>query len=179
MKRRSQCDVERDYWRISMSRTFNINGTMFTCLRQWCCGTLRAWLWFTKTGLRPLLAPNIAHHFPLLSAPSQHLIHKAHSAHHVRKLIHPQSLTVEWSLPSFCVKLSLRILSQRFSLFYISQNTDCFIMDTAERFCRTFCRKPQFCLLLTVDCVLQLTRYKRLQNQKKSVHFHTAPQLLQ
>ncbi len=105
---------------------------MLTTLRQRCSGTLRAWLWFTKTELRPLLAPNIAYHLPPLSAPSRRMIHKAHSTNHVPELTHPQSLTTECNLPSFCVRLSSRILSQCFSLYFISQNTDWFLMDTAE-----------------------------------------------
>ncbi len=46
-----------------------------------------------KTELWPLLASNIANHLPPLSAPSQHLIHKAHSTNrnHMLALTYPQS----------------------------------------------------------------------------------------
>lgn len=44
--------------------------------------TLRAW--FTQTQLQPPSAPNVLYHSPSLSAPSQHLIHKAHRANGVR-----------------------------------------------------------------------------------------------
>ncbi len=44
----------------------------------------------------------------------------------------PQSLVAECNLPSFCVKLSERIFSQCFTRFSKFQNTERFIMDTAE-----------------------------------------------
>ncbi len=71
---------------------------------------------------------NIAYHLPPLSAPTQHPILKDKAL-----IIRPQSLTAQYNLPSFCVKLSKRILSQCFGLFFMFQNTHWFILDTAER----------------------------------------------
>ncbi len=102
--------------------------------------------------------------------PFWHPIHERICINHLLALTCQQRLTAQHSLPSFCVKLSRCIFCQCLSCFSIFQNTDCFILQTTEN--TKFCRKHQFCFLLTVGCVLQLTRYKRLQNKKKSVRFH-------
>ncbi len=72
----------------------------------------------------------------------------------VLALTRPQSLTAECNLSSFCVKLSKRIFSQWFSLFSIFQVINWSMMKTAES--PKFSRKRQFCLSLTVGCVLHL-----------------------
>ncbi len=66
----------------------------------------------------------------------------------------PQSLTAECSLPSFCVRLRKRIPSSVSAFLRLSEHR-----QVHRGHCRgstKCCRKLQFRLLLTVDCVLQL-----------------------
>lgn len=79
----STCEIDLFFAETAGTRRFPVvNPDWAKDSRCLCCGTntgmLSALKWFAKT--EPRFAPNLAHHLPPLSAPSQRLICRAHSA---------------------------------------------------------------------------------------------------